>query len=124
MEPLRSNNLEVRLANGEAEIDAAQSLRYRVFYDEMGAVPTPRNESTGRDVVNASEGCDQALDDGQVGIGFRVFRIESDGLFVELDPRGLPARCGASRPFSRISLSTRRFEVRIPAKRSRAQTLR
>ena len=39
-------------------------------------------------------------------------------------PRGGPMREGASRPFSRISRRTRRSEVRIPARRSRAQTFR
>ena len=29
---LRSGNLEVRLAESSAEVDAAQALRYRVFY--------------------------------------------------------------------------------------------
>ena len=32
--------LEARLAECETEIAAAQALRYRVFYDEMGAVPS------------------------------------------------------------------------------------
>jgi hypothetical protein len=41
-----------------------------------------------------------------------------------LGPRGAPAREGASRSCSRISRSTRRFEVRTPPWRSRAQTLR
>ncbi len=34
---LRSGDLGVRLAAGAAEIDAVQALRYRVFYQEMGA---------------------------------------------------------------------------------------
>lgn len=34
---LRSGNLGVRLAMGAAELDAVQALRYRVFYEEMGA---------------------------------------------------------------------------------------
>ena len=34
---LRSAELGVRLASNEAEIDAVQALRYRVFYQEMGA---------------------------------------------------------------------------------------
>jgi hypothetical protein len=34
---LRSGNLGLRLADTPAEIDAAQALRYRVFYEEMGA---------------------------------------------------------------------------------------
>jgi hypothetical protein len=39
-------------------------------------------------------------------------------------PRGEPTRDGASRPCSRISRSTRRFEVRTPPWRSLAQTFR
>ncbi len=34
---LRSGNLGVRIAAGQAEIDAVQALRYRVFYQELGA---------------------------------------------------------------------------------------
>ena len=36
---LRAGNLGVRVATSEAEIRAVQSLRYRVFYHEMGAHP-------------------------------------------------------------------------------------
>ena len=39
-------------------------------------------------------------------------------------PRGEPTRDGASRPCSRIRRSTRRLEVRSPAWRNLAQTLR
>ena len=36
-----AGDFEVRLAQSAAEIDAAQALRYRVFYEEMTAKPTP-----------------------------------------------------------------------------------
>lgn len=36
-EELRSGNLGLRLAETPAEVDAAQALRFRVFYEEMGA---------------------------------------------------------------------------------------
>ncbi len=36
----RVNQLELRLSQDPREIEAAQRLRYRVFYEEMGAVPT------------------------------------------------------------------------------------
>lgn len=36
---LRGGNLSVRIASTDAERDAAQALRYRVFYEEMGAHP-------------------------------------------------------------------------------------
>lgn len=35
-----SGNLEVRLARDEAEIRAGQALRFRVFFEEMGATPS------------------------------------------------------------------------------------
>lgn len=34
---LRAGHLGVRLAHGDDELDAVQSLRYRIFYQEMGA---------------------------------------------------------------------------------------
>ncbi|WP_137179039.1 GNAT family N-acetyltransferase [Roseomonas sp. AR75] len=36
-EELRAGNLGLRLAESPAEVDAAQALRFRVFYEEMGA---------------------------------------------------------------------------------------
>jgi putative hemolysin len=36
---LRAGNLGVRVANRDWEVTAAQALRYRVFYEEMGAHP-------------------------------------------------------------------------------------
>lgn len=38
--PVEAGNLTVRLAESPEEISAAQSLRYRVFYEEMDAIPT------------------------------------------------------------------------------------
>lgn len=38
---LRAGHLGVRLATTQEEIDAAQALRYQVFYEEMGANPDP-----------------------------------------------------------------------------------
>ena len=46
---LRSGPLGVRLAETEAEIEAVQALRYRVFYEEMGARPDAQAVATGRD---------------------------------------------------------------------------
>ena len=46
---LRSGNLGVRLARDAAEIDAVQALRYRVFYEEMGAHADAETASTRRD---------------------------------------------------------------------------
>ncbi len=46
---LRAGNLGVRLATTAAELDAAQSLRYRVFYAEMGAKADPATQASQRD---------------------------------------------------------------------------
>ncbi len=46
---VRGGNLGVRIAAGAAEIDAAQALRYRVFYQEMGARADAAMAATGRD---------------------------------------------------------------------------
>ena len=46
---LRAGNLGVRIASTPAEIDAVQALRFRVFYEEMGAAPEPIVAATRRD---------------------------------------------------------------------------
>ena len=46
---LRGGSLGVRLATSSAEIDAIQALRYRVFYEEMGATPDRAAEVLRRD---------------------------------------------------------------------------
>jgi len=52
---------EVRLAETAAEVDAAQALRYRVFYEEMGAKPTPAMEAKKRDFDALDDYCDHLL---------------------------------------------------------------
>ena len=46
---LRSGSLGVRLATGPDEIDAVQALRYRVFYQELGAKADFETSRTRRD---------------------------------------------------------------------------
>lgn len=46
---IRAGNLGVRIAETAAEVDAAQALRYRVFYAEMGAHADPPTRATARD---------------------------------------------------------------------------
>lgn len=55
------SNLTVRLADGPLEIEAAQSLRYRVFYDEMGAVPSLMARRLKSDVDQFDDICDHLL---------------------------------------------------------------
>ncbi|HXP30842.1 MAG TPA: GNAT family N-acyltransferase [Stellaceae bacterium] len=58
---VRSGSLQVRLAEGGAEIDAAQALRYRVFYEEMGAMPSPAMARLRRDFDAFDGVCDHLL---------------------------------------------------------------
>lgn len=57
----RSGELEVRLAVGTAEIEAAQNLRYRVFYEEMSASPSEEMKAARRDFDRYDDFCDHLL---------------------------------------------------------------
>ena len=61
MSRLRSGGLEVRLADSPAEVDAAQALRYRVFYEEMSAGPTAEMAARRRDFDDFDGVCDHLL---------------------------------------------------------------
>jgi putative hemolysin len=56
-----ASRLEVRLAASEEEIVAAQALRYRVFYEEMGARPSPAMAAKGADFDDFDAICDHLL---------------------------------------------------------------
>jgi putative hemolysin len=58
---LSYKNFEVRLAETPHEIDASQALRYQVFYDELGAAPTPEMRRVGRDFDDFDGICDHLL---------------------------------------------------------------
>jgi putative hemolysin len=81
-----ATGLEVRLAASSAEIDAAQRLRYRVFYEEMGAQPTPEMAADRRDFDEFDTVCDHLLvidrDFPQAPLGvvgtYRLQRRDSD----------------------------------------------
>ena len=80
---IRSGSLEVRLAQTLAEIEAAQRLRYDIFYREMGATPTSAMEAQLRDFDDYDTVCDHLLvidhtlpeDDCVVGT-YRLIRRE------------------------------------------------
>lgn len=44
------DNIQVRLATNSAEIEAAQALRYKVFYEEYGAKPNEEMKKAKRDM--------------------------------------------------------------------------
>jgi putative hemolysin len=82
---LRSGQLGVRIATTAAEIDAAQALRYRIFYDEMGAHPDASTRATGRDrdrfddVADHLLVIDHAIGPGPEGVvgTYRLIRREA-----------------------------------------------
>lgn len=57
----RIGAMEVRLARGEAEIAAAQEVRYRVFHEELGARACEAAARDRRDADRFDEVCDHLL---------------------------------------------------------------
>lgn len=82
---IRNGALGVRLARDEAELDAAQALRFRVFYREMGANPSEQAARTQRDadafdaVADHLLVLDHALGDGADAVvgTYRLIRREA-----------------------------------------------
>jgi len=80
-----AGDFEVRLAQTPAEIDAAQALRYRVFYEEMAARPSAEMALERRDFDEFDRVCDHLLvldrrrGDGPEGIvgTYRLIRREA-----------------------------------------------
>ena len=58
---ISSGPLQVRLAQSAADVDAALALRYRIFYEKMGARPLPGMEQRRRDYDGFDEICDHLL---------------------------------------------------------------
>ncbi len=84
-EELRGGHLGVRLATTAADLDASYALRYRVFYEEMGAVPDPAAAISRRDIDAFDAVADHLLVvDHQMGEGpesvvgtYRLIRREA-----------------------------------------------
>ncbi len=57
----RVGSLEVRLATTRKDIRRAQKLRYKVFYEEMGAIPTAAQQLSRRDKDAFDRVCDHLL---------------------------------------------------------------
>lgn len=58
---VRAGDLEVRLSEDAAEVAAAQSLRYRIFYEELAAKPTPEMARERRDFDDFDRCADHLL---------------------------------------------------------------
>jgi len=58
---IRAGSLEVFVAGRSEDIEASQALRYRVFFEEMGAPPTAEIKSAKRDMDAFDAVCDHLL---------------------------------------------------------------
>ena len=82
---IRAGNLGVRIAETADEIDAAQALRYRVFFDEMGARPAPDALASQRDRDDFDRVADHLLvldhtkGDGPEGVVGTYRMIQKEG---------------------------------------------
>ncbi|MBL4602349.1 MAG: GNAT family N-acetyltransferase [Emcibacteraceae bacterium] len=56
-----SGDFEVRLARTEDEIKAGQKLRYQVFFEELGAIPSDEVKKEARDFDDFDDICDHLL---------------------------------------------------------------
>lgn len=63
----QAGTLEVRLARTTKDIRRAQRLRYKVFFEEMGATPSPRARLSRRDIDAYDRLCDHLLVIDRVG---------------------------------------------------------
>src|ERR1700739_4823167 len=82
---LLSADLGVRLARNADEIDAVQALRYRVFYEEMGARADEQTRARQRDgdtyddVADHLLVVDHSLGDGAAGVVGTYRLIQREG---------------------------------------------
>lgn len=85
-----SGSLEVRLAKSDAEVQAAQRLRYEVFYEELAAQATAEGAAERRDVDRFDQYADHliVLDHGADGLQSRVVGV------YRLLRRDMAARAG------------------------------
>ena len=58
---LAQSGLEARLAGSPEDVEAAQALRYRVFYEEMKATPSAETAALKRDADSFDAVCDHLL---------------------------------------------------------------
>lgn len=76
LNPAACDGLEVRLAETGAEVAAAQRIRYRVFYEEMGARPSAAMRALEQDFDDYDRHCDHllVLAEGEVVGTYRLIR--------------------------------------------------
>lgn len=77
--PMQPEGMEVRISRDPAEVAAAQQLRYRVFYEEMGALASAQTRATALDVDPFDAVCDHllVLADNEVVGTYRLVRRDA-----------------------------------------------
>jgi len=106
----RAGWLEARIATTQAEVEAAQRLRYEVFYREMNASPTPEMAATGRDFDRYDAFCDHLLvfdmEEGERVVGcYRLLRhtvAAENGGFYSADEYDLGPLLAAAGPDDKL----------------------
>ncbi|MFC6855159.1 GNAT family N-acetyltransferase [Marivibrio halodurans] len=99
---LTEGNLRIRLAESAADLLASQRLRYRVFYEEMTAKPSPEMAADHRDFdafdpqADHLLVCDTSLGEGADGVvgTYRLFRglqAKAFGRFYTVDEYDIAA---------------------------------
>lgn len=79
---IRAGNLAVHIATKPEEISASQELRYRIFFEEMGGIPSEEAKRIKRDSDRFDDYCDHLLvrdydlpaESGQVVGTYRLLR--------------------------------------------------
>ncbi len=71
--PLTAGHQVLRLAENAADIEAAQRLRYRVFYEELGAHASPETAASKMDIDAFDGVCEHLIvEDMELPVGQRV----------------------------------------------------
>ena len=92
---LNPDDLIVKLADDQSEIEQSQALRYRVFYEEMGAHPTDEMTRLRRDFDDFDEPCDHLLIIDRKRGGPQAGRSQAGGGGRHLPVAALASRAGA-----------------------------
>lgn len=82
LESIKADGLHVELAKTQQQLDQARALRYRIFFQEMGGIPSEDMKSLERDFDEFDAVCDHMLvidhsgDESQVVGTYRLLRSD------------------------------------------------
>ena len=120
---VNAGQMEIRLAVTLEEVQAAQALRYRIFYEEMSAKPTADMARIGRDFDHFDQFCDhllvidRALGPDTVVATYRLLRREAAqrcGSFYTADEYAIDLLLAASDAFAHPGEIEHGDHVRCP----------